>query len=268
VSDEPRPGEEERGPGEPPPDGPGEPPEEEGPPPPPRCEVCGAELEPDQTYCLECGSPTPMAPRPRRSGKWIALLALAMIVLGGGAGALAYAVVNDDDDGGGGGSTAPTSVTAPTAPGALPTAPSTGPLPPDTSFTSPTTPTDTAGTATGFPTVTGATPPPTAGTTAGGTTTEAPGGGGGGSSDWPSGTTAWTAILSSVRSESDARAAKARVASSGEPAGVLFSSDYPGLRPGYWVVYSGSFPTEPAAEAHARDLTGSWPGAYAKRIEG
>ncbi len=153
----------------------------------------------------------------------------------------------------------------------MPTAPSTGPLPPDTSFTSPTAPTaptDTAGTGTGFPTVTGPTPPPTAGTTAGGATTEAPGGGGGGSSDWPSGTTAWTAILSSVRSESDARAAKARVASSGEPAGVLFSSDFPGLRPGYWVVYSGSFPAESAAEAHARDLSGSWPGAYAKRIEG
>ena len=31
-----------------------------------RCAVCGAELEPDQTYCLECGSPTPLAPRLRR----------------------------------------------------------------------------------------------------------------------------------------------------------------------------------------------------------
>jgi hypothetical protein len=158
--------------------------------------------------------------------------------------------------------------------------PPTGPLPPDTSFTTPTAPTaptDTAGTVTGFPTVTGPTPPPTAGTTAEstptetqppGTTAEAPGGGGGGSSDWPSGTTAWTAILSSVRSESDARAAKARVASAGEDAGVLFSSDYPGLRPGFWVVYSGSFPSQAAAEAHARSLSGSWPGAYAKRIEG
>ena len=91
---------------------------------------------------------------------------------------------------------------------------------------------------------------------------------GGGSSDWPAGETAWTAILSSVRSESDARAAKSRLASSGEPAGVLFSSDYPGLRPGYWVVFSGSYSSESAAEAQASALSGRFPGAYARRIEG
>jgi hypothetical protein len=121
--------------------------------------------------------------------------------------------------------------------------------------------------------VTGPTSTAPPATTAQGTDTQPtetdPGtGGGSGTSDWPAGETAWTAILSSVRSEADARAAKQRLASSGEPAGVLFSSDYAGLRPGYWVVFSGSYPDKSAAQAQARALSGRFPGAYARRIEG
>jgi hypothetical protein len=273
VSDEPRPGDEprERDPDRPPEGDAGEggaP--EEAPPPVPRCEVCGAELEHDQTYCLECGAPTPLAPRLRRGGRALALLAGAIVILGAGAGALAYAVASDDDDSGAAG----TAATTATAPGTGATAilpPTTGPLPPDTSVTAPTAPATTApGTGTGFETVTGptaTTPSETAPTETQPTETQ-PTEAGGGGSDWPSGETAWTALLSSVRSESDARAAKARLASSGEPAGVLFSSDHPGLRPGYWVVFSGSYSSESAAEAQARKLSGSWPGAYARRIQG
>jgi hypothetical protein len=250
--------------------------ETEGPPPVPRCEVCGAELEPDQTYCLECGSPTPLAPRLRRGGRALALLAGAMIVLGAGAGALAYAVASDDEGGGGSTATVPTAVTATTGATVIPP-PVTGPLPTDTSFTvptAPTAPTDTTGTGTTFETVTGpttATAPTTTETVPTETQTDtepAPPPAPGGDSDWPAGETAWTALLSSVRSESDARAAKARLASSGEPAGVLFSSDYPGLRPGYWVVFSGQYPSQSAAAAQARSLRSEFPDAYARRIQG
>ncbi|MEZ0284369.1 MAG: zinc ribbon domain-containing protein [Thermoleophilia bacterium] len=261
MSDEPRPDGEEQDPGPPP--------AEEGPPPVPRCEVCGAELEPDQTYCLECGAPTPLAPRLRRGGRALALLAGAIVILGIGAGALAYAVASDDDGSSPAGSSA-TTATAPTGGATVVPPPLTGPLPPDTSVTSPTAPATTApgtGTATGFETVTGPTTTSPPATETQPTETEPPDSGGG-SSDWPAGETAWTAILSSVRSESDARAAKSRLASSGEPAGVLFSSDYPGLRPGYWVLFSGSYPSESAAEAQASALSGRFPGAYARRIEG
>ncbi len=248
--------------------------EPEGPPPAPRCEVCGAELEPDQTYCLECGSPTPLAPRLRRGRKALALLAGAMIVLGAGAGALAYAVASDDEDGGGPSSSIATAVTVPTGGATVVPPPVTGPLPTDTSFTAPTAPTaptGTAGTVTGFPTVTGpsttapATTDETVPTETEPETTPTPGTG---SSDWPAGETAWTAVLSSVRSESDARAAKSRVAASGQPAGVLFSSDFPGLRPGYWVVFSGTYPDKAAAAAQASRLSSDFPDAYARRIEG
>jgi hypothetical protein len=259
-----------------PPGGEGQTPASEGgeAPAPPVCAVCGAELEPDQTYCLECGSPTPLAPRIRRGmRRGTAALAGAIVVLGLGAGALAYAVAADDD----GPATATLPVTVATAtidtvPLPPVTLPSTGTLPPDTTFTaptSPTTPTDTGGfdTVTGppstpteptAPTVSTSTPPPV-------TTSHD---GGSGASDWPAGTSAWTAVLSSVRSESDARAAKARLRAAGEPAGVLFSSDFPDLRPGYWVVFSGRYQDRSSAIAQATALRGRFPGAYARRITG
>ncbi len=253
------------------------PPAAEGEPEPePRCAVCGAELEADQTYCLECGSPTPLAPRLRRGGgRSLAVLAGAAAILGLGAGALAFAVTTDDEDAT---ATTPatTVATGPFVPLPPETAPTIGTLPPDTSFTVPTIPDTTFTTptasGTGFDTVTGpsGTTPPAA--------TEPvepvdpvdpvdpidPGG----VSDWPAGETAWTAILSSVRSESDARAASDRVAASGEPSGVLFSSDFPDLRPGFWVVYSGSFGDRGAAIAQATRLRPQFPGAYARRLEG
>ena len=251
---------------------------EETPPPPPRCEVCGAELEHDQTYCLECGSPTPLAPRLRRGRKGMAVLAGAVAVLGLGAGALAYAVAEDDD----GGLMAATITTpsAPIIPGTVPlppeTGPTTGPLPPDTSLGTVTLPTTDPTASTGFDTVTAVTVPPTAPATTSEqptteqqpTTADDPVTEPSGDSDWPAGRIAWTAILSSVRSESDARAAKARLSSSGQPAGVLLSSDYTDLRPGYWVLFSGTYDDRSAAIAQATQLRPQFPGAYARRIEG
>ena len=241
-------------------------------PPTPRCAVCGAELDPDQTYCLECGSPTPLAPRIRRP-KTAYILAGAMVILGLGAGALAYAVANDDDATSAGSSTAPV-LTAPTdtmpvVPLPPETGPSTGPLPPDTTFTSPTDTSgglDTGGFDTGgFDTVTG--PADTAPTTEE-TTTQSTPPTGSSAGDWPAGETAWTAILSSLGIESAATAAKSKLESQGEPAGVLFSSDFPDLRPGYWVVFSGTYSTKQPAVNQATKLRGEVPGAYAREISG
>ncbi len=251
--------------------------EGEGPAPELRCEVCGALLEADQTYCLECGSPTPLAPRLRRGGRNLAMLAGALAILGLGAGALAYAVSEDDDGGGATVVTAASTATVPLVPLPPETGPTTGALPPDTSFTTPTAPGATVplpGATTGFDTVTGppviVTAPPPATTTSDPTTTVAPPppDPATGASDWPAGTTAWTAILSSVRSELDARAAKSRVAGDGQPAGVLPSSDFAELRPGYWVVFSGRYSERSAAIAQATRLRSTFPGAYARRLSG
>jgi hypothetical protein len=270
VTEEPRTPADGEGATPPPGEGGMPPPEEAG---PPRCEVCGAELEHDQTYCLECGSPTPLAPRLRRGRKGMAALAGAVAILGLGAGALAYAVAEDDDDA----VVTSTTLTAPEIPGTVPlppeTAPTVGTLPPDTSFgTVPppeTVPPDTGG---GFDTVTGPSTAPT--TTDQGTTDEEPPPRTddepdlSGESDWPPGRTAWTAILSSVRSEADARAAKRRLVAQGEQAGVLLSDDFADLRPGYWVLFSGTFSDRGPAIARAEALRPEFPGAYARRLEG
>lgn len=256
-----------------PPGGPAGDEAQEGPPPPadaaaPRCAECGAELADDQTYCIECGTPTPRAPRLRRGRRTGLLIALAILAIGGGAAALAYAVANEDDGKASGGSTALTVTDTTVMTGPAYTIPTdgytvTGPLPPDT---------------TGFPT-----------TDEFPVVTEQPVDPvepiepvepidpidpvepvdpGSGVSDWPVGTSGWTAILSSTRSESEARSTADAVAATGEESGVLFSSDYPGLNPGYWVVFSGTFTTQSEAAAHARALAGRYPGAYPRQIQG
>lgn len=83
-------------------------------------------------------------------------------------------------------------------------------------------------------------------------TLDTPSGGGPGSvADWPSGTDGWTVALASYpqtggRKVATARARKARA--QGLPqVGVLDSSRYASLRPGYWVVFSGIYATEAEA---------------------
>lgn len=267
-----------------PPEGPTGDAPQEGPPPPadaaaPRCAECGAELADDQTYCIECGTPTPRAPRLRRNRRTGLLVALAILAIGGGAAALAYAVANEDDGRPSGGSTALTVTDTTVMTGPEYTIPTdgytvTGPLPPDTAGF-PTAPqTDE------FPVVTEQ-PGPDDPTSTFDPSTDIPPvdpidpvdpvdpiDPGSGVSDWPVGTTGWTAILSSTRSESEARSTADAVAATGEESGVLFSSDYPGLNPGYWVVFSGTFTIRSEAAAHARALAGRYPGAYPREIQG
>lgn len=74
--------------------------------------------------------------------------------------------------------------------------------------------------------------------------------------DWPGGT-GYTAILGSLSTEAEARRRQAEATSAGLDAGVLFSSDFSSLRPGYWVVFSGVYASAEEAEARvgrAREL--------------
>lgn len=76
------------------------------------------------------------------------------------------------------------------------------------------------------------------------------------SGDWPGGS-GYTAILASVSSEGEARAIQTEATGKGLDAGVLFSSDYSSLRPGYWVVFSGVFRDSGGADgraAHAHEV--------------
>jgi hypothetical protein len=272
------PGESEPTPGGP---GPGDGPPTAPSPPPRTCAVCGSDLDPDQAYCLECGAPSDLAPRLRRSTGGLALVAAGLAILGAGAGALAYVASQDDPR------TTTTSVTVPTS--SVITVPTdgtpttetdsglpgdtTGTLPPDTTFTTP-----TSGALPPDPTITlpdsgmlTETGPGANGQTASDVGPPAvvpdPGGGATGSDDWPAGTSGWTAIVASALTEAGARTAKRRLTASGEPGGVLYSSDHPPLRPGYWVAFSGTFTTRQEALAHARTLVGRFPGAYPRRVD-
>lgn len=69
--------------------------------------------------------------------------------------------------------------------------------------------------------------------------------------DWPSGTDGWTVVLASYpqtggRKAPDTRAKQARA--KGLPqVGVLDSSSYASLHPGFWVVFSGVYGSEAEA---------------------
>lgn len=84
--------------------------------------------------------------------------------------------------------------------------------------------------------------------------------------DWPGGA-GFTAILASLSSEAEAGEVEADATGRGLDAGILYSSDYSSLRPGYWVVFSGDFPDDQGAEArasHAHEL--GYPDAYPRFV--
>jgi hypothetical protein len=265
----------------------GTPPDGEGPagqgpqPPEQRCAKCDARLDPDQTYCLECGTATPLAPPLRRRGRAALIIAGALALLGIGAGALAYAVSQDNGERtvtvGSAPITSPTSPTGTISPtDTTGTTGTVGTLPTDTTATTPTatSPTGTSPlpTDTGITTVTSPTTPSTAPTTTGETTTEPPtteppaSGGGSTASDWPSGRSGWTAVVASAKSRSAAQPAERKLSATGEPAGILFSSDFSSLRPGYYVVFSGVFSSRSQAAAQAAKLQSDFPGAYPRQV--
>ena len=78
-------------------------------------------------------------------------------------------------------------------------------------------------------------------------------------------------ILASVaasqgRSEADSIAQRATAAGLPE-VGVLDSSDFSSLRPGYWVTYSGVYDSEAeAGSALPRAQAAGFPSAYPRRV--
>ena len=206
-----------------------------------RCRFCGAACAPDAWYCLECGEPVrppaePAAtPEGDRRATIVALLALCLI--GGGAGA--YGLAHRD-----GKAAQPETKTA--APDDRPPK-STG----TGAYGTTTLPTGETGTATGSGTGTGGSPtgPPEL-------TPD----------DWKG--TGFTVIMKSLP-KSDQGQAEARTfaRSLACKAGVLDSSNYPALAPGYWTVYCGTYPSRAAAEAAAAaQRSAGQADAYARKV--
>lgn len=87
------------------------------------------------------------------------------------------------------------------------------------------------------------------------------------SGSWPGGT-AYTAILASVQAKSEAHQYSQEASEVGLAPGILYSSDYSSLRPGYWVVFSGSFSGLSEAELRAEEAQElGFDGAYPRLVE-
>lgn len=213
------------------------------------CARCGAPHEPGQEYCLECG--LRLEPGGGLIGAlstfwrerfgwypgdwvWAVLLALLVAVIGG-----VVAVVLAGSGRGGTNALVATQpgqphepvAPTPTATVALPTVPSGTP----TTSGPPTTPSK---------------PPPAK------TTPSASGG----LTAWPADRTGWTVVLESIPTNAGRPLALARARaalSAGLPqVGVLVSSRYSSLHPGYYVVFSGIYASQGAATAAASSAAG------------
>ena len=84
--------------------------------------------------------------------------------------------------------------------------------------------------------------------------------------DWPAGKDAWTVVLeaSSPREAAEARAEE--LAQQGIPVGILDSDDYGSLEPGRFVVFSGQYDSQRAADQALSDLSGQVQGAYVRHV--
>jgi hypothetical protein len=211
-----------------------------------RCPRCGAPHDPLQEYCLECGERLVRLPgsgyrtsiwsRESPIWLWVALAALLLLALA--AGAIAALAATDEDG--------TAAASAPLTTGRPATAFETGtsPISIDT-LTTPSTltsgPTTTSSTATASTTSTWTTSTMT--TTGTGSRTII---------SWPSGKHGFTVVLRSTPT-SDGRSvaeyAAHRAISAGlRDVGVLSSSNYSSLNPGYYVTFTGVYDTLNGAE--------------------
>ena len=240
----------------------------------PGCANCGAPYEADQEYCLECGARLPARRDARPPSSLIAVaIILALLAIGGLVAGIVLA--------GGGGS----DEAAPVATGALETTitgPATQTFEPSTDLPPATDAGTGSGTDTGLPPVettlvpggtnpeppgTATTPPPDTPTTSTPTTPPSAGE----PTEWPAGQSGYTVIVASIPQSQGAGAAEAqadRARQAGLPqVGVLVSSDYSSLRPGFYVVFSGVYSTlDEAKAALPAARSAGFSDAYTRRI--
>jgi hypothetical protein len=225
----------------------------EGPPAGPTCPRCGAPHEPGQEYCLECGYRL----RPASGvlgrlagawqqrfgwypGDWIWRVLLGLVIaIAGATAAIVLADAGAENK------------TIVATEGGSPHSPTTAPE--TATVTLP-------GVSTGPPVTPTEPPPPT-------TTAPAPGS----LTSWPAGQSGYTVVLESLPTSSGRSLAleRARSASrAGLPrVGVIDSSRYSSLHPGYYVVFSGVYST--LGQAQAAQATAAAKGfrlAYARQI--
>jgi hypothetical protein len=222
------------------------------------CPRCGTVRERDQRYCLECGLQLPAVsgtlPRLRRAWMrrvgwypgdwvWISLLTL-LVAAGGAASSIVLTVQRHTDEGHTFAATTASPVTDPTN---VPTATTTVPRNTNTLPTAPE-PTTTAP-----------------------TTKPKPRGPANGRLAWPARENGWTIVLVSYPKTNGrpsalataSKAARARL----HQVGILDSSKFASLQPGYLVVFTGIYGTKDDADAAVSTARqAGFGGAYSRQI--
>jgi zinc-ribbon domain len=226
------------------------------PPPDQHCPSCGAPHSPNQEYCLECGHRlTPpggilgglanmwRSRFGRYPGDWVWPVLLGFVIAVAGAGAAILLADAGAED---------TTIVATEGGGAhVPT------TPPVTTVELPSVPT---GTPTGPPSTPTQPPPAT-------TTAPAPGS----LTSWPASVSGYTVVLVSIPTSAGRALAleRARAASRGglPKVGVLDSSKYSSLHPGYYVVFSGIYTSSAQADrARQSAAEQGFPLSYSREI--
>lgn len=219
------------------------------------CPRCGAVRERDQQYCLECGIQLPAVtgtvPRLRHlwlrrvgwyPGDWVWISLLTLFVAAAGA---ASAIVLTQQRASNAGLEFTGNATVPVV---EPTAVQTATTPPIDTTTLPTAP---------EPTTTAPAPKPT--------------GPPNGRLGWPANENGWTIVLVSypkTNGRPSALATASKAAQSGlRQAGILDSSSFASLQPGYFVVFTGIYGSKSDAEAGvATARQAGFGGAYSRQI--
>jgi septal ring-binding cell division protein DamX len=84
--------------------------------------------------------------------------------------------------------------------------------------------------------------------------------------DWPAGKDAWTVVLESSSTREAAEARANELAQQGIPVGILDSDEYGSLEPGKFVVFSGQYDSQRAADQALEDLSAQVEGAYVRHV--
>jgi cell division septation protein DedD len=88
------------------------------------------------------------------------------------------------------------------------------------------------------------------------------------SDDWPGGS-GYTTILASLGTQADARRFQTTASGRGLDAGVLYSTNDRSLRPGYWVVFSGTSSSKQDADGRTlRAKSLGYSDAYPRFVSG
>jgi septal ring-binding cell division protein DamX len=193
------------------------------------CPTCGAQAEPGQLICLECGSRIALGYR--RPPSWRVPVAILAVVLAlAAAGAIIGLNAIDDD--------------AKKEVAATPTR-----------STSSAKSKKQSGTKTKKKSTTKKTEEPKA--TAGAD----------GIQSWPKGRTGFTVVILSAEDRATARKFASSVIDSGSDAGVLRSNDYKSLPRGFYVVFSGVYSKRAQAEKAAAKLGSRYSGAFPQLVK-